>query len=107
MITLVHAVTGTSAARLLLPYVQAETKNHLLRYGWQLAAALYAIAGHTPTTNHAESKLPDKEDLIDRAIKNGGAHPIKFTEACLREYQLNPKPVYLLAAQHAVENLRG
>ncbi len=107
MITLVHAVTGTSAARLLLPYVKPETRGNLLRYAWQLAAGLYAIAGQVPKTNHAESNLPNKEDLIDRAIKNSGAHPIKFTEACLREYTLNPKPVYLLAAEHAVKNLRG
>ena len=39
-----------------------------------------------------------QDTLIDRAIAAEGAHTIKFTEACLREYALNPKPVYLLAA---------
>jgi hypothetical protein len=107
MITLVHAVTGTSAARLLVPYVKAEVRTTMLRYGWQLAAGLYAIAGQMPKTNHPESKLPDQDELIERAIKNGSPHPIKFTETCLREYQLNRKPIYLLAAAHAVENLRG
>jgi hypothetical protein len=107
MITLVHAVTGTSAARLLLPYVKAETRDKLLRYGWQLAAGLFAISGDTMGTGSAEANLPDKEDLIERAIKNSSAHAIKFTEACLREYAFNPKPVYLRAAEHATKNLRG
>jgi hypothetical protein len=52
-------------------------------------------------------RLPDRADLLDRAVKNAHAHPVKFTEACLREYALNPKPVYLFAAQPAVENMRG
>ncbi len=106
-IALVHALTGTSAARLLLSYIKAEAQPVLLRYGWQLAAGIYAVAGRRPPEGVPQAKLPDKDDLIDRALKNGGAHPIKFTEACLREYALNPNPVYLYAAQHAVENLRG
>jgi hypothetical protein len=107
MITLVHAVTGTSAVRRLLPYVNAETGVSLLRYGWQLAAGLYAIRGGALPGKLPDSRLPVKDDLIDRAVKNSHAHPIKFTEACLREYAINPKPVYLFAAQHAIENLRG
>ena len=39
--------------------------------------------------------------MIDRAISVGGPHTIKFTEACLREYDFNPKPVYLAAAWDA------
>ncbi len=107
MITLVHAVTGTSATRLLLPYAKAEATINLLRYGWQLAAGLYAIRGRALPGKLPDARLPDQADLIDRAVKNGRAHPIKFTEACLREYALNPRPVYLFAAQHAVENLRA
>ena len=39
------------------------------------------------------------EDLIDSAVATGDEHAIKFTEACLREHALNPKPVYLAAAR--------
>jgi hypothetical protein len=42
---------------------------------------------------------------MDRAVAAGGAHTIKFTEACLREYALNPAPVYLLAAYDAAERV--
>jgi len=40
------------------------------------------------------------------AVTNGDEHVIKFTEACLREHELNPKPEYLAAARHAMEALR-
>ena len=47
------------------------------------------------------------EYLIDRAVAASGAHSIKFTEACLREYALNPKPVYLAAAYDVAERVGG
>jgi hypothetical protein len=49
----------------------------------------------------------DREDLIDRAIATEDEHAIKFTEACLRENVIRPDPVYLAAAAHAAEFLRG
>ena len=44
--------------------------------------------------------------LLSSAVATGDEHAIKFTEACLREHALNPKPVYLLAARHATDYLR-
>ncbi len=41
----------------------------------------------------------------DRAVIAGGAHSIKFTEACLREYAINPNPVYLVAACDVTERV--
>jgi hypothetical protein len=32
-------------------------------------------------------------------------HGIKITEACLREYRINPKPVYLAAARACTRDL--
>ena len=49
--------------------------------------------------------LPSREELTDRAIATGDEHSIKFTEACFREYALNPKPVYILAAMDGVSRL--
>lgn len=46
-----------------------------------------------------------RDDLIDRAVAAQEEHAIKFTEACLREYAINPKQVYLLGARDAVERL--
>ena len=106
VITYIHAVTGPSAIRLLLPHLDAKARATLLRYGWQGAAALYAASGGK-WSSQAPSTAPrgDREDLVDRALATGDEHAIKFTEACLREHALNPKPVYLAAARAAVGSL--
>jgi hypothetical protein len=36
------------------------------------------------------------------AVTNGDEHAIKFTEACLREYDFNPSSSYLAAARHVI-----
>src|SRR6185295_5427861 len=44
-IALIHTVTGTTALRSLLPYMSPATKQKLLHFGWQMAAALYSVFG--------------------------------------------------------------
>jgi Questin oxidase-like len=105
IIAFIHAVTAPSAIRLLLPYLSAEAKQSILRYGWQLAAGIYSAFGETLIKTRAADEDESKEDLIDRAVKNSDEHAIKFTEACLREYALNPKSVYLLAARMVSDEL--
>jgi len=107
VITFVHAVTGPSAARLLLPYADAAGTRALMRYAWQAAAALYVAMGDRPAPG---SSAPDSaplgaEALVERAVANGDEHAIKLTEACLREDALDPHPVYHLAAQDALGRL--
>lgn len=106
VIAFIHAVTGPGAIRLLLPYLRPEETAGMLRYGWQAAAGLYAAYGVTPASAPAQPAGQSMEDLIDRAVASGDEHAIKFTEACLREYAINPKPVYLAAARHAVDYLK-
>ena len=48
---------------------------------------------------------PSRDELADRAIATGDEHAIKFTDACFREYALNPKPVYVRAAMDGVARL--
>lgn len=104
-IALIHAVTGAASLRSLLPYLSPATTSRMLRYGWQMAAALYAIYS-SGSLNSAPDKAAVKRDtLIDRAVAAREEHAIKFTEACLREYAINPKQVYLWAARDAVERL--
>lgn len=102
-IALVHAVTGTTALRSLLPHLSPSATRSAQRYGWQLAAAIYAVYGAGSTNPLPAAKEIKRDDLIDRAVATEDEHAIKFTEACLREYALNPKPVYLQAARDAVE----
>jgi len=106
LITFIHGVTGPSAVRLLLPHLDPFTRAAALRYAWQGAAALYSgFSGEPPASAATDAEVPRGADLVDRAIATGDEHAIKLTEACLREHAVNPKPVYLRAAQHAVRLL--
>jgi hypothetical protein len=105
VITFVHAVTGPSAARLLLPYADDTGTRALMRYAWQAAAALYVAMGDRPSGPLPESDPLDAATLVERAVANGDEHAIKLTEACLREHALHPRPVYRLAAQDALTRL--
>ena len=107
VITFVHAVTGPSAARLLLPYADAAGTRALMRYAWQAAAALYVAMGERSGTRPAAGDpAPLAADvLVERAVSNGDEHAIKLTEACLREDALRPRPVYHLAARDALGRL--
>jgi hypothetical protein len=107
LIAFVHAVTAPSALRLLLPYLAAADARLAARYAWQACAALYAWYATTsiPSPTTLEGPSEPRDTLIDRAIAAGGAHTIKFTEACLREYAINPNPVYLAAARDVAERV--
>ncbi len=105
VITFIHGVTGPAAVRTLLPYVSAEERARLLRYTWQACASFASSNGFRASPHIAEAKLPSRDDLADRAIATGDEHAIKFTDACFREYALNPKPVYVRAAMDGVARL--
>jgi hypothetical protein len=105
-IAFVHAVTGPSALRPLLPYLRDTTAHAALAYGWQTAAAMYATFGtRADLSRFGETRVGSKDELIDRAIACGDEHAIKFTEVCLREHALNPDPAFLAAADHAIQML--
>ncbi len=105
VITFVHAVTGPSAARLLLPYADAKGALALQRYAWQAAAAMYVAMGDRASEPLREADPLDGETLVDRAVANGDEHAIKLAEACLREDRIRPRPIYRLAAQDALSRL--
>jgi hypothetical protein len=107
LIAFVHAVTAPSALRLLAPYLADADARLAARYAWQACAGIYAWYATTPPPSPASFMPPAEalETLIDRAVAASGAHTIKFTEACLREYALNPQPVYLAAARDAADRV--
>ena len=105
-IAFVHAVTGPSALRPLMPYLRDKTLHTALAYAWQTAAAMYATFGtRLDLSRFDEVKVGTKDKLIDSAIACGNEHAIKFTEVCLREHALKPDPVFLAAAAHATRML--
>lgn len=105
LIGLIHIITSLSSIRTLIPFVSENTKKQLLFYGWQTAAGIISISG---TNKNAQINTKDEvnqEELIKKAVKSNEVHAIKFTEACIREYKLNPKQIYLHASKEAVDRL--
>lgn len=101
----VHAVTGPSSLRMIAPYLSPQTMTTITASAWEAAAGMYVrFGGNLPSHDFATMGF-DPQHLIDRAIASDDEHAIKFTEACLREHDLNPKPAYLAAAPRAVEFL--
>ncbi|MEA2648690.1 MAG: hypothetical protein QOG61_1125 [Candidatus Binataceae bacterium] len=105
-IAFVHCLTALYAVRNLTPHLSNETTRSAVKYGWQAAAALYTVLG-TKAHSIAENITPaiERDDLIDRAIRSGDEHAIKYTEACLSEYVMSPSPIYLRAADRAIDLL--
>lgn len=104
-IALIHAVTGPSAIRLLLPHIDAAHARAMLRYSWQAAAAIYAASARTEPDRRPKPQPLGRDALIDLAVGTGDEHAFKFTEACLREHALAPRPVFLAAALDATKRL--
>ena len=106
-VVFVHTVTAPSSLRFIAPYLKPEDAALAARYTWQTCAAMYAWfalenpqAPQLPDTNEF-----DLDELRDRAVHAAGPHSIKFVEACLREYELKPKVVYLAAAEDAIDRV--
>lgn len=107
-IVFVHSITSGASVRLLAPHLQEGVAREALRYTWQAQCGLYAAFGQRYAPEQSVfAPRESREELIGMAVKNGDEHVIKLTEACLREYELNPKVEYLAAARHAMGMLKN
>jgi len=105
-IVFIHGVTSATAVRSILPHLSDATARAAVRHAWQAGCGLYsAFATTPPLAGEIEPPVEARETLVDMAIANGDEHAIKFTEACLREYDWNRSPAYLAAARHAIATL--
>lgn len=105
-IVFIHGVTSVAALGNILPHLDDATARAALRFAWQAGCGLYAAFGSRPApAADIEPPREDADTLVDMAIAHGDEHAIKFTEACLRHYALNPSPAYLAAARHALDVL--
>lgn len=124
-IGLIHALTPTAAARVLLPHLPGVTVELLYAQLWHVNAAIVtgftpppapspsgspAVAngngngaGAGPAGDGTPGDVPAPEDVLARAAEHRDTHALKFAEACVREHAVRPDPAYLLAAQHVVE----
>ncbi|HEY7370284.1 MAG TPA: hypothetical protein VIA29_10385 [Thermoanaerobaculia bacterium] len=104
-IAMIHAVTGPSAVRLILPHATEPGRRRLLRYSWQSAAAIYASNALATPNPRRDAATPNRAELIEAAVATRDEHGFKFVEACLREHAIEPNPVYLAAARDAARRL--
>lgn len=95
VIDFIHAVDGVYAVRELLPFLDAPAAGDLLFYGWQTVAALHAAGGGPVEPAQVDAPSVDEiPGLVERAVAVGGAHAIKFAQACLAEHQSQPDPLF-------------
>jgi hypothetical protein len=99
----VHAVTGPAAFRTLLPYIRKWDQLSAFAYMWQAIAASASAFGSAPIAvgpleMDVDADPVVADDIKGRSIDTHDQHAIKFFDACLRETELNPTPVYLRAA---------
>lgn len=107
----VHAVTGPSALRLLLPHLSPAVAQRALREAWRTLVALHVAfsdaAGPPPGRPSAARAYSTPAALAQAAAATGDEHAIKFTEVCLREHAVLPDDVFLEAAHDVCRRFQG
>lgn len=104
-LVMLHAVTGPSALRLLLPHLSPELAQTAFAYVWQSVAAWVSAFSAVPPGAQPEPAATEAEVVAAcREIRD--VHAIKFAEACVREYQGSADPIYLEAAMDWALRLR-
>lgn len=94
-----HAVTGSSALRLFLPWLDETAQRIGLGYAFQAVAAVHATYGSAAGVPETISPAAlDPEALFERARTSSDEHTVKLIEACLREHAIDPRPEFLAAA---------
>jgi hypothetical protein len=102
---LCHGLTAGTVTRMVGPYLSDEARKASLRYCWQTAAAFYSAIVLEPPVGNVEVPSQTLETIIDEAVDCPDEHGIKVTEACRREYEIEPDPIYLAAALTTTQRL--
>jgi hypothetical protein len=98
-LVLLHTVTVPAALRLLLPHLPGDMHTTALAYVWQNVAATAAAYGDERPSEGDDWPIQNASEILERCIETEDPHALKFVEACIREHQRNPQPVYLAAAR--------
>jgi len=102
---LCHGLTAGGATRLMLDHLSPEATASSLLYNWQLAAAFYCALVLDAPAQKVDLPEESADELISEALQCPDEHGIKVTEACLREYQLDPDPMFLVSARETTRRL--
>jgi Questin oxidase-like len=107
-LVLLHTVTGPAALRLLLPHLSAGSQRDALAGMIHCSAAwISAYGSENPLVSSDQAVSVSRDEIVARCIDTADPHAIKFVEACIREDQINPKPVYMAAALDWATRLRA
>lgn len=106
VIDFIHALDGVYAVRELIPWLEPAAARDALFYGWQVVAALHASAGGPIAPGELSSVCAEEiPALVARAVEIGGAHAIKFAQACRAEQRHRPDPLFPAALLDAVTRM--
>jgi hypothetical protein len=98
-------VTAPAAVRLALPELPFALWRPSFDAIWQVGAAIQSAYGAGANRPLPSGIGAERDSLIDRAVATNDEHAIKFTEACLRQHGAIPDPLFLLAAEDAIDRL--
>jgi hypothetical protein len=71
------------------------------------AAWISAYGSENPLVSSDQAVSVSRDEIVARCIDTADPYAIKFVEACIREDQINPKPVYMAAALDWATRLRA
>ena len=101
--TVLHTVTATHAARILLAQLPDALAKQLLPGLWIALCAAYATVRKAA---NVETESPDAvvdwDDVCRMAVASNDDHAIKLAYTCLCEDRRNPSPLYLASAARIV-----
>lgn len=99
-ILLLHAITGTSVLRLLLPWLDASMQRQAVGFAFQAVAGAHAIWSPSPAAlDPIAPPTQSPEALFARAAQADDAHHIKLGEAGRRESPAGEHPDVLTALE--------
>ena len=103
-IALIHTVTGPSALRMLLPFVDDDTAvRTAVAYAWQMVCVIASAYGALPITGavgvEADVDAATWQELAALAVEDADEHTIKMVEACRREHARSGEPSLVAAAR--------
>jgi hypothetical protein len=98
-IAYLHAITGASALRLFLPFLDLSSQRLGLGHAFQFVAAVHAAFGSSKgVPPSVPPSLRDVTTLAAAAARHDDEHVIKLGEVATREYGIDPRPEFLAAS---------
>jgi hypothetical protein len=101
--TYLHAITGTSALRQVLPRLSPDAQRDAIRHHWHALAAIQCMTSTLRTDAERSAPPPpvepvDVERLVEEAVASRDDHAIKLTAAARTERAHHDEPRLLMAA---------